>query len=68
METGGELLVQITARHFCAGIVLHRSDGLWTVSEAAPIVRYMKGWSSAKVKGYVALKGWKAVKVNSPVT
>ena len=67
--TDDELLVQITAPHFCAGIILTLRNGSgWRVSEAAPIVRYTKGWSSAKVKSYVVLKGWQAVRISSPVT
>jgi hypothetical protein len=60
-----EILVQITAPHFCAGIVLTFKNGSgWRVTETAPIVRYMKGWLAWRVKAYVARKGWKAVRVD----
>jgi len=49
-------LSQITARHFCAGIV-HDRDGY--VTEAAPILRYMRGWTRKAVRQYVEKKGWK---------
>jgi hypothetical protein len=50
-----EILAQIDAPHFCAGIVL-RAD---RVIEVSPIVRYMRGWTRAKVRSYCAGKGWK---------
>jgi hypothetical protein len=59
-----ELLIQITAPHFCAGLVLSRVYGGWTVTAAAPLVRYMLGWSADRVKSYVTLKGWKAVRAS----
>lgn len=48
-------LVQITAPHFCAGIVID-SD---RVQKAAPILKYMMYWSSLTVKQYCYRKGWK---------
>jgi len=65
--SNNELLIQITAPHFCAGLILSRVHGGWTVTEAAPIVRYMLGWSSDRVKSYAGLKGWKAVRAEPPV-
>lgn len=52
-------LAQITAKHFCAGIVLDEAD---KVTEAAPIVRYMTGWNRDRVRAYCTSKGW-AVRV-----
>lgn len=49
-------LIAIDAPHFYAGIV--SEDGM-TVTEAAPIVRYMTGWNLDKVVEYVEKKGWK---------
>jgi hypothetical protein len=51
-----EILAQITAEHFTAGLVLHDDD----VVEAAPIIGYMqKGrWTRAVVRDYCARKGW----------
>jgi hypothetical protein len=49
-----EILAQIRADHFTAGIVLW--DG--QVIEAAPIVRYMKGWPRDRVRDYCKQKKW----------
>ena len=43
-------MLRITAPHFVAGIV---RGGL-----AAPILRYMKGWTLAKIQAYCKAKGW----------
>jgi len=51
----GEILAQITAPHFCAGIVL-RDDH---VVETAPIVSYMRRWSRDRVREYCRRKGWR---------
>jgi hypothetical protein len=52
-----EVLAQIKAPHFTAGIVLWDD----VVVEAAPIVGYMKKgkWTRAKVREYCKAKGWK---------
>jgi hypothetical protein len=39
---------------FCAGVVLR--DG--AVIRAAPIVRYMTGWTEDGVSAYAARRGW----------
>jgi hypothetical protein len=49
-----EVAVQITAPHFCAGVVAR--DG--RVVAAAPIVRYMVGWDGRRVRDYCRRKGW----------
>jgi hypothetical protein len=49
-----EQLAQIYATHFTAGIVLDDD----VVIEAAPIVRYMKGWKRATVADYCRVKRW----------
>jgi hypothetical protein len=54
-------LLQITAPHFCAGAVFHVHNGAWVCSQAAPILRYMVGWDSARVKSYCDRKGWRYV-------
>lgn len=51
-------LGRIVAPHFVAGIVIE--DG--KVVRAAPIVRYMLGWSEDRVREYVNRKGWKATR------
>lgn len=59
------MLLQITSAHFCAGLVM--GD---TVTEAAPILRYMIGWPSRRVIRYCAHKGWTMEMVpefNSPL-
>lgn len=56
------MLAQIDAPHFVAGIVLD-SD---VVVEAAPIVRYMRGWTRDRVCAYCQRKGW-SVKSVPPI-
>jgi hypothetical protein len=51
-----EILAEIEADDFCAGLVL-RDD---KVIEAAPIIGYMKGWSRGRVRDHCTEKGWKA--------
>ena len=52
-----EILAQIRADHFTAGLVLHDDD----VVEAAPIIRYMERgrWTRAVVRDYCDRRGWK---------
>jgi hypothetical protein len=50
-----ETLAQIDAPHFHAGIVLQADR----VVEAAPIVKYMKGWTRERVRKYCNNRGWK---------
>lgn len=49
------MLARITAPHFCAGLVF---DGNMRVIEAAPILRYMIGWSAGRVIDYCSRKHW----------
>jgi hypothetical protein len=49
-----ELLAQVSAPHFTAGIVL-RND---RVTEAPRILRYMRGWSRDRVRDYCKNKAW----------
>lgn len=49
------MLLRITARHFVAGIVA--SD--FVIVEAAPIVKYMRGWRTKQVWLYCQRKGWR---------
>ena len=44
----------ISAPHFVAGVVL---DGN-VVVRCAPILRYMLGWTRARVEGYCRRKHW----------
>lgn len=50
-----ELLAVIDAPHFYAGVVLW--DG--KVTEAANIVKYMRGWDRNRVREFCAAKKWK---------
>jgi len=47
-------MLRIVAPHFVAGLIHH--DG--RVVEAAPILRFMVGWSGRQVAGYCARRGW----------
>ncbi len=50
-----EVLAQIRAPHFTAGVVLWDDK----VIEAAPIIRYMRKWSRDRVRDYCKSKDWK---------
>lgn len=50
-----EILAVVDAPHFYAGIVLHDDR----VTEAADIVKYMRGWSRDRVRSYCRGKRWK---------
>lgn len=49
-----ETLIRIAAPHFVAGIVAVGGR----VAMAAPILRYMTGWSGPKVASYCRTRGW----------
>lgn len=49
-----EQLIQITAKHFCAGLIV--TDGV--VTFAAPIIKYMIDWRIERVRDYCKFKGW----------
>lgn len=51
-----EAVVQVTARHLCAGIVLIDD----VVTEAAPILRWTIGKTRAELRNVFANKGWSA--------
>lgn len=55
------LLAQVTAPHFCAGIGIDVE--MKTVCDAAPIVRYMVGWTANRVADYCYGKGWTVERV-----
>jgi hypothetical protein len=48
-------LVQVSASHFCAGIVF---DHRHIVVDAAPILRWSMGKSAEYLKAYFERKGW----------
>lgn len=56
------MLVQVTAPHFCAGIVL--TDG--RVTTTAPILKWSVGWQRERLSAYFKSKGWRAVVVTHP--
>jgi hypothetical protein len=49
------MLIQITAPHFCAGVELG-VNGVGV--RAAPIIRYMRGWSLQQIATYCTKKKW----------
>jgi hypothetical protein len=53
-------LVRVVAPHFVAGF---ETDGI--VRRAAPIIKYMVGWTDDAVRDYVRKKGWKAAIVQA---
>ena len=57
-----ETLVRITAPHFTAGIVV-KAD---VVIVVPPILKYMRSWSSNRVRSYVRDRGWTATVVKEP--
>jgi len=54
-----EILVQIRAPHFTAGVLV-LSGGNY----CAPIVKYMARWSLPAIRDYCARKGWTCEVVN----
>ena len=47
-------MIRISAPHFVAGVVLENN----TVVRAAPILKYMMGWSWRQVRHYCICKHW----------
>lgn len=47
--------IRLTSHYFCAGVVL----GQKRVIRAAPILKYMKGWTRDEVLRYARNKRWK---------
>ena len=56
---GATEIVQIDAGHFCAAVLLRNN----LVIEAAPIVKYMHGWTADRVEDYCDRKSWTAKRV-----
>lgn len=57
------MLLQLTAKHFCAGLIVQ--NGRVTVT--APILRYMAGWTVARVRQYAVGEGWRVAVVRAAV-
>lgn len=55
-----KVTVQVKSRHFCAGLVIVPRG---KCVEAAPIVRYMKGWTGEKIRTYCRERGWLVAQV-----
>ena len=54
-----ESLLMIDAPHFYCGVILNHDR----VIRAAPIVHYMRGWNSDRLKRYCERRGWRVVAV-----
>lgn len=50
-------ILSVDAPHFVAGIVFDQN----TVKRAAPIIKYMTGWSKEKMTTYCEYRGWKII-------
>lgn len=59
-----ETVAQITAPHFCAGLVM-RGD---RCTEAAPILAWAVGKTCDELRAYFASRGWRAVMVQKKST
>ena len=57
------MLAQIQARHFTAGIIFDETNHVVT---AAPIVKYMIGWSKNHVIRYVNHRHWRIIYPTNP--
>jgi len=55
VDERGAIGFRVTASHFVAGGEIRRGK----VVRAAPIIRYMRGWSGREVKAYCDKKGWR---------
>ena len=62
------MMVQIKADHMTAGVVLEQDvqSGRWYGASAAPILKYMVGWSLGDITKYAIEKGWKYQLVDRP--
>jgi hypothetical protein len=59
-ERKSEALGRIEAPHFVAGIVFRDRIAV----DAAPIVKYMHGWSVERVRDYCQRKEWEFYRVS----
>lgn len=55
------MLLQLTAKHFCAGLIVQNGK----VTVTAPIVKYMAGWTLERVREYAAGCGWTVTEVKT---
>lgn len=53
---GGVKLVRVVAPFFVAGFETSGGE----IRRAAPIIRYMEGWSDREARLYIRRRGWKA--------
>ncbi len=54
-----ETLYQITAPHFCAGLVVREIEGSGVVIAAAPIIYFTLHWSEERMLDYFYQKNFK---------
>jgi hypothetical protein len=52
-----ESLLAIDAPHFYCGVILCNDR----VIRAAPIVRYMRGWTADRLRRYCQRRGWQVI-------
>jgi len=52
------MMLRIVAPHFVAGICSGPGGAV------APIIRYMKGWTLARIQSCCASKGWRVETIN----
>lgn len=61
VELSTKILYQITSKYFCAGLEHWFEDD--RITEAAPIIKYMKTWPIDKVLDHCKIKHWKIERV-----
>lgn len=49
-------MIRISSKYFVAGL---ETNAFGVAIRCAPIIKYMKGWSSHRVAMYCNKKGWK---------
>lgn len=58
-------MLQIKAPHFTAGLVLSSYPNYNLCTRAAPIIKYMVGWTEAKIVKYCERKNWRCIRVGT---
>jgi hypothetical protein len=54
-------MIQFDSGYFCAAVELDTDTD--RVTSAAPILKYMVGWTKLAAVGYATRKGWKIINV-----
>lgn len=60
--------IRITSPYFVAGVEFVEYEEGSLVSNAAPIVKYMKGWTKGEVLVYAKRKGWGVEEFPTPTS